>query len=160
MADIELDAIDLILLAELQNDARATQRELAAAAGIAPSTCAVRLRRLERGGIIGGYRPLVDPAAVGMPVQAFLSVRVRPHRHALVEPFIDHVLALPATRGLFHVAGPDDFLVHVTTTGVGALQRLVLDAFTSREEVVSVHTTLIFEHRPGGPLVPVAPEER
>ena len=149
-----LDPIDIEILRVLQNDARTTNRDLAAAVKIAPSTCLDRVSRLRRAGVILGYSLRLDPAVLGLPLQAFLAVRVGPHHRPLVDPFVAHVLAQPHTRALYHLAGSDDYLVHVTASNVNDLQRLVLDGFTARPEVMSVRTNLIFQAWEGGPLLP------
>jgi DNA-binding Lrp family transcriptional regulator len=77
-----------------------------------------------------------------------------PHHRPLVQPFVDHVLAQPQVRALYHLAGPEDYLVHVATRDVTELQGLVLDNFTTRPEVTSVRTMLIFQSWDGGPLLP------
>lgn len=152
--DIPLSSIDVQILRLLQNDARITNRSLAETVGIAPSTCLERVQRLRLAGVILGYRARVDAIAIGRPVQAFLSIRVQPHRRPLVAPFIDHVLAQPETRAVYHLTGPNDYLVQVAAASVAELQRLVLDQFTARDEVVLVQTTLIFQHWDAGPLLP------
>lgn len=151
---VALDTVDLRILRLLQNDARITNRDLAAGAGIAPSTCLDRVRRLRDAGVITGYAVRLDPARLGRGLQAFLAVRVTPHRRPLVAEFVAHARALPEVRAVYHLAGPDDFLVHVAVPGVADLQRLVLDEFTSRSEVSLVHTNLIFEQWEGPPLSP------
>lgn len=55
---------------------------------------------------------------------------------------------------MYHLTGPNDYLIHVAATSVKDLQRLVLDEFTSRDEVGLVQTTLIFQQWNGGPLLP------
>lgn len=75
---MELDAIDRALLRELQNDARQTNRDLAAKTGVSPSTSLERVRLLRERGLITGYHVALYLEAVGRPVQALISVRVRP----------------------------------------------------------------------------------
>lgn len=151
---LQIDSVDLEILRLLQHDARRTNRDLAAAVGIAPSTCLDRVARLRRAGIILGHTLRLDPAALGRPVQAFLAVRVGPHHRPLVDPFVAHVRAQPQTRAVYHVTGAEDYLVHVAAVDVADLQRLVLDGFTARREVTSVHTMLIFQTWEAGPLLP------
>lgn len=152
--NVRLDAVDVAILRLLQNDARIANKDLAAAVGVAASTCLDRVARLRRAGVIAGYTARVAPEAVGRAIQALLAVRVQPHARALVEPFVTHVLALPETRALHHVTGGDDFIVHVACGSTADLQRLVLDEFTARHEVARVETHLIFSTWHGGPLVP------
>ncbi|WP_031507031.1 Lrp/AsnC family transcriptional regulator [Streptomyces megasporus] len=155
---VALDSVDLEILRLLQNDARTTYRDLAAAVGVAPSTCLDRVSRLRRGGVILGHALRMDPAKVGRPLEALLSVQVRPHRRELIGPFVERVRALPESRALFHLTGPDDYLVHVAVAGTADLQRLVLDEFTSRREVARVETRLIFQQWTCGPLLPPVPQ--
>lgn len=160
MADsVVLDPVDLEILRLLQNDARTTYRELAAAVGVAPSTCLDRVARLRRSGVVLGQVLRVDPAMLGRPLEALLSVQVRPHRAELIGPFVERVRELPQARALFHLTGPDDYLVHVAVAGPAALQRLVLEEFTARREVARVETRLIFGRWECGPVLPPSPAE-
>jgi DNA-binding Lrp family transcriptional regulator len=158
MADsVALDPVDLSILRLLQNDARTTYRELATAVGVAPSTCLDRVARLRRSGVILGDELRLDPAKLGRGLQALLLVQVRPHRRELVGPFVDRIRGLPESLALFHLTGPDDYLVHVAVGDTADLQRLVLDEFTSRREVARVETRLIFQQWDCGPLLPLDP---
>ncbi|MQA08579.1 MAG: AsnC family transcriptional regulator [Pseudonocardiaceae bacterium] len=149
---VSLDSVDVAILRALQNDARISNKQLAAAVGVAPSTCLDRVARLRTAGVITGYRTLVDRAKLGYPLEAFLFIQVRPHRRPLVEPFVQHLLAQPEVRAVYHLTGPDDFLAHVTTADAAELQRLVLDELTARDEVVRVHTNLVFQAWDGGAI--------
>lgn len=155
--NVELSTVDLAIIRVLQNDARITNKDLAAAVGVAPSTCLDRVARLRAEGVVTGQRIQVDPALLGRPLQAMLYIQVRPHRRPLVEPFVAHLLAQPETRAVYHLTGPDDFLAHVATSDAAALQRFVLDELTARDEVVRVHTNLVFQAWEGGPLLPPDP---
>jgi DNA-binding Lrp family transcriptional regulator len=148
------DSVDVTILRILQTDGRIANKDLAAAAGVAPSTCLDRVARLRRAGVITGYAAEVDARAVGRTVDALLAVQVQPHSRGLVDPFVAHVLSLPETRAVHHVTGADDFVVHVSCGSTSDLQRLVLDEFTARPEIGRVQTHLIFSSWRGGPLVP------
>ena len=142
----ELDATDSKLLALLQNDARRTNRDLAAALGVAPSTCLERVRSLRRRGMIVGYHAQVDLAAVGRPLQAMIAVRVRPPNRAVIAGFRAYVEQLPEVLSVFVVSGSDDFLIHVAVRDTDQLQALVLDKLTRRKELADVRTSLVYEH--------------
>ena len=74
----ELDSVDRALLLELQNDARQTNKALADKVGVAPSTCLERVRELRARGVISGFRADIDPAAVGRPMEAIMSIQQGP----------------------------------------------------------------------------------
>lgn len=140
------DRIDCLLLAELQKNARISNKALARKAGVAESTCLERVRRLEREGVLRGSHAEVDPARLGAGLQALIRVRLARHARTEVEAFRRHALARPEVLTLFHVAGADDFLLHVAVRDAAHLRELTLDAFTTRKEVGRIETSLIFEH--------------
>lgn len=142
---MNLDDIDLKILGLLRKNARISNKALAAKTDIAPSTCLTRLRRLERAGIIAGYHAELNPAAVGVTIQAMIGVRMVRHVRADVETFHAHAIGQKETVAIYHVAGADDFLVHVAARDTEHLRQMVLYAFTERPEVAHVETRLIFE---------------
>lgn len=157
-----LSRIDFAILAALQNDARLSNKELAARVGLAPSSCLERVRRLRAEGVLIGFRAQVDPRALGITLQALVFVRLARHARKQVKAFRQHSLSLAETIGVYHVAGHHDFLVHVGVRDANHLRDLALDAFTSRHEVARIETHLIFEHtpRPQLPVLTEASDER
>ena len=141
-----LNRTDFAILAALQNDARLSNKELAARVGLAPSSCLERVRRLRETGALRGFRALVDPGVLGIAMQALVFVRLARHARKQVRAFREHALSLPETIGLYHVAGQHDFIVHVGVRDANHLRDLAMDAFTSRPEVARIETHLIFEH--------------
>lgn len=144
MTETGLDRTDFEILHLLQNNARISNKELARRVGLAPSTTLVRTRQLERAGIIRGYRAEVDMAAVGMGLQALIAVRLKQHTAADVAAFRDYALELSEVLRLYHVAGADDFLVHVGVRDSDALRDFAMNALTTRPEVAHLETGLIF----------------
>jgi DNA-binding Lrp family transcriptional regulator len=153
-----LNRIDFAILAALQNDARLSNKQLAAHVGLAPSSCLERVRRLRAAGVLTGFRALVEPRALGIAMQALVFVRLARHARKQVKAFRQHALSLPETVGLYHVAGQHDFIVHVGVRDANHLRDVAMDAFTSRREVARIETHLIFEHAPK-PQLPVLTEE-
>lgn len=142
---MNFDETDLGILHLLRKNARISNKALAARTGIAPSTCLARVRRLEREGVIAGYHAELAPAAVGVRIQAMIGVRMVRHVRADVEAFRNHAMAQKETVAIYHVAGADDFLVHVATRDTDHLREMLLHVFTERPEVAHVETRLIFE---------------
>ena len=143
----ELDRIDFAILAILQKNGRISNKRLSERVGLAPSSCLERVRRLVRNGVVRGFRAEVEPASLGVGLQAIIGVRLRQHSRELVDTFRDYVLGLPEVRYVYHVAGADDFLIHVAVQDSDQLRDLALDAFTTRPEVDRIETRLIFEHQ-------------
>ena len=142
----ELDRTDRRIVAFLQEDARRSNKELAAAAGIAPSTCSERVRRLEDEGVISGYHADVAAAALGIGLRALVAIRLRRHAADEVGRFREHALEMAEVIGLWHVTGANDFLVQVVVRDAEHLRDLAVTGFTTLPEVAHIETSLIFEH--------------
>lgn len=142
----QLDRIDFELIKLLRNNARISNKELAQNVGLAQSTCLVRVRSLQTMGVLKGFHAEVDAGALGVGLQAMISIRLERHSKPDVEAFRAHALALPEVRQLYHLAGANDFLAQVWVRNSEHLLELVMSAFTAREEVAHIETGLIFEH--------------
>ncbi|MEV4317427.1 Lrp/AsnC family transcriptional regulator [Actinocrispum sp. NPDC049592] len=144
MAD--LDELDAAILRELQADARRTNRDIAEAVGVAPSTALERTRGLRERGIIRGAVLDVDLAAIGRGVQALIAVRIRPPNRAYIDAFRNWISREPETIGVFVVTGSEDFLIHVAVRDNQDLYAFVIDRLTQRPEVADVRTSVVYEH--------------
>ena len=142
----ELDSSDIAILANLKKNARISNKDLAETVGLAPSTCLERVRRLGEIGAIHGFHADVDLPMLGFGLQAMIAVRLQRHSREIVASFHHYVLGLTEVRAVYHVAGADDFLVHVAVRDADHLRDLAMDAFTTRNEVAHIETRLIFEH--------------
>lgn len=140
-----LDAVDLAMLAELERNGRLTNAALAARVGIAESTCTQRLRSLRDRGVITGFRADIDPAALGLTLQALITVRLGTHGREQIRAFETTARSLPNVLTAFHVAGADDYLLHVAVSSAVALRELVLEHLTTHPHVRHVETQLVFE---------------
>lgn len=141
-----LDRIDHEILAALQKNARLSNKELAAAVGLAPSSCLARVTRLIRVGVIRGFHADVDPKALGIGLSALVFVRVVQHQSALMEQLWQHLITLPEVREVYYVAGSHDLVVHVAVRDVEHLRKLVAERISARAELGQLETSLIFSH--------------
>ena len=148
-----LDAIDTAILRELQSDARRSNRDVAAAVGISPTTALDRTRALRERGIIRGAVLDLDLPSIGRPVQAIVAVRIRPPSRRNIEGFRDWVSTLPEVIGVFVTSGNEDFLIHVAVADNDALYAFVIDRMTERPEVIDVRTSVVYEHIRSAPVV-------
>src|ERR1700685_621439 len=98
-----MDEVDQSILAVLEKYGRISNAELAARVGLSPSPCLRRVRRLEKTGVIRGYRALIDPAAGGRGLRVFAGVRLVRHARADVAAFERAVVALPEVAHTHHV---------------------------------------------------------
>jgi DNA-binding Lrp family transcriptional regulator len=146
VAKAELDSIDWTLVRELQHDARSSNRDLAAAAHVSPSTSSERIRALRGEGVITGYHAAVDLPSLGRNVQALTAITIRPPTRTNIESFRNWAATLPELIGVFVVSGGSDFLLHVAVADTDALYAFVIDRLTERPEVADVNTTVVYEH--------------
>ncbi len=121
---VETDALDLALLSALATDARQSQRALARAVGMSPPAVADRLARLERAGVIRGYRVEVDWAALGLPVMVYLAVTAVPGMD--LSRIIAAIRLLPEVQDMTVVTGALDLLVRLRVRDHTHLRDLLL----------------------------------
>jgi DNA-binding Lrp family transcriptional regulator len=150
-----LDELDTAIMRELQTDARRTNRDVAAAVGVSPTTALDRTRSLRDRGVIRGASLTVDLAAIGRPVQALIAVRIRPPSRRNIEAFRDWVSALPDTLGVFVTSGTEDFLIHVAVPDNESLYAFVIDRLTEHAHVADVRTSVVYEHLRNDRISPV-----
>jgi len=142
-----LDRTDRQIIELLQKDARQSNRQLADAVGLAPSSCLERVKRLRSRGVVQGFRAEINPTALGLQLQARVSVKLERHSREVFDQVRELLVDLPEVLALYHVGGEVDFLVHVAVRDAEHLRQLAWDHFTSRREVGHIETHLIFEHR-------------
>src|SRR6185369_17200667 len=92
---VEIDDVDRRILTALHADARMSNSALAELVGIAPSTCHGRVRRLQELGVIRGFYADIDPAAIGLTLQAMISVSLQSNARGKIRDFIQHIRARP-----------------------------------------------------------------
>lgn len=120
-----LDDVDRRILAILTTDGRVSWRELGDAVGLSPNATADRVRRLERDGVIVGYRAELDPGRVGRPIEAAVEVRRRddvPARE-LEAAFRSRPEVLDAV----HLTGGWDYLLRVQVEDPAGLDAVVTE---------------------------------
>ncbi len=153
----DMDAIDWAIVRALQDDARQTNRDLAAAVHVSTSTSSDRVRALRDRGVLRGYHAEVDLDALGRRVQALIAVTIRPPTREHIEGFRNWVTGLPELLGVFVVSGGSDFLLHLGVPDTDALYAFVIDRLTERPEVADVNTSIVYEHIRRPVLEPLDP---
>jgi DNA-binding Lrp family transcriptional regulator len=150
----ELDSVDRALLRELQNDARRTNKDLAQKVGVAPSTCIERVRELRARGVITGFRAEVDPAAIGRPMEAILSIQQRGSHGTATQRLLSDTPALPETVRVMALTGTTDFIIHVAVRDMNHLRDVVW-GLIEWPEVGRIQSSLVFARAEGPALAPL-----
>ena len=128
-----LDEVNRRLLAALAEDARLSASELARRVGMSAPAVRERVARLEEAGVIRGYRLDVDPAAIGLPVAAWVRIRPGPGQLPRVAEL---ALRVPEVSECHRVSGEDCFLLKVHVPSIEALES-VLDQFLLHGQTTS-----------------------
>jgi DNA-binding Lrp family transcriptional regulator len=132
---LSIDRLDVELLEMLASDARAGVVELASRLAISRNTVQARLRRLEEGGLLTGYRPELRLEQAGVSMEAFIGLEVQQGRLASIVDAMPQVLEIHATTGR------EDLLARVATETQADLQQLI-EAIVGIAGVVHSTTTL------------------
>src|SRR5262245_37122832 len=122
-ADLELDEIDLRLLALVQEDCRTPLARLGASAGLSAPAVLERLKKLEAAGVITGYRAILDGRRLGLDITAFIGVIVS--HPTLIGNFERELATLDDVLECHHVTGGYTLLLKVKTANTSSLERLI-----------------------------------
>ncbi|MFN2586589.1 MAG: Lrp/AsnC family transcriptional regulator [Actinomycetota bacterium] len=142
-----MDATDRRIVGLLERNARLTYGEIGGRVGLAASSVHDRVRKLEKAGVLRGYRADVDFDLVGLPITAFVSLALRPSSPADIPA---RVAELPLVESLYSVAGDNSYVLVVRAPSTTALEEL-LDALRAKLEVATRSTIVLstpFERRP------------
>ncbi|MDU4962305.1 MAG: Lrp/AsnC family transcriptional regulator [Sporomusaceae bacterium] len=120
-----MDAIDFQIVENLLSDGRITMKELAQRVGLSSPATMDRVKKLEDAGVISGYKALVDIHKVGLPIRAFIFVKVN---NAAGKPFTSFCAAHNSVLSCHRIAGDTDYVLEVATASVAALEQ-VIDEF-------------------------------
>jgi Lrp/AsnC family leucine-responsive transcriptional regulator len=142
-ATATFDRIDLLLLAELQRAGRLTNAELAERVHLSPSASLRRVQRLEREGVIAGYRAEVDPAKLGLDLTAFVRVQLTRHDAAAIEAFSAAVNAWDEVIACHALTGDMDYLLHVVVRDLEHFSRFLLDRLLGQAGVADVNSSFV-----------------
>ena len=147
----ELDAVNLRVLEELQRDPRLTMSELGRRVGLSSPAVTERVRRLEEAGVICGYRLELNPAALGLPITAYIRIRPSPGQLSKIAELVQQI---PEVVECHRVTGEDCFILKVYIPAINQLDRL-LDCFL----LYGSTTTTIIQSSPVPLRPPPLPEE-
>src|SRR5215469_6201431 len=109
----DLDKTDFAILDALRNNARLSNKELAARVGLAPSSCLARVQKLVRMKVIQGFHAEINLQALGLGVQAIVSVRAVKHSPSRYRSLYAYLQQLREVLQVFQVTGATDLLIHV-----------------------------------------------
>jgi Lrp/AsnC family leucine-responsive transcriptional regulator len=141
MPPATFDAIDCKILDQLQRDGRTSNQDLSQAVGLSPSPCLRRVRQLEESGIITGYVALVSPEAVGLPVTAFVRVRLSSQDDRNLAEFEGAVVDFPEVMECYLMTGDSDYQLRVLVQSLAAFEDFLRHKLTRIACVAGVNSS-------------------
>jgi DNA-binding Lrp family transcriptional regulator len=149
------DQIDRRILAELQEDGRMTNVDLAARVGLTAPPCLRRVRSLEEEGVIEGYHAQINAAKLGYSITVFAMVSLKSQAESDLREFEDHVATLPHVRECHMLNGEIDFILKIVASDLSEFQTFLTTSLTTAPHVAGVKTSLTIrtsKHMPGVPI--------
>lgn len=154
MPHSKLDPIDRKILAELQEDGRMTNVELAKRVGISAPPCLRRVRTLEEAGYIRGYHADVDARQLGFEVQVYAMVGLSSQAEADLSAFEQQCRDWPLVRECHMLNGEIDFILKCVAPDLSTFQSFLTGDLTAAPNVASVRTSLVIRAAKDAPGVP------
>jgi Lrp/AsnC family leucine-responsive transcriptional regulator len=139
-----MDRIDRRILRELQANGRLTNQELAERVNLSPSPCLRRVRLLEEAGVILGYTAIVDQEKLGLPVNAFVSVRLERPSPEAMRTFEERIQRHDDIQECYLMTGSRDYLLHVVSHSLKTYEQFVREQLTQIPGIASVETSFAF----------------
>lgn len=139
-----VDRIDRRIVRELQADGRLTNQELAERVNLSPSPCLRRVRLLEEAGVIRGYTAIVDQEKVGLPVNAFVSVRLERPSPEAMRSFEERIQRFDEIQECYLMTGTRDYLLHVVSQSLKTYEQFVREQLTQIPGIGAIETSFAF----------------
>ncbi|PST18601.1 Lrp/AsnC family transcriptional regulator [Mesorhizobium plurifarium] len=149
----KMDQYDLAILAALQENARATNVEVAEKVNLSPSPCLRRTRLLEEAGIIRGYRADLDRQAVGLELTVFVAFKVIRHTRENAQALQHALLEIPEVIACHMISGEADFLAEVVVENLAAYEKLLTEKLLVLPHVTDIRSNFAIRSvKTGGPV--------
>jgi len=149
------DQIDKRILVELQEHGRIPIVELASRINLTKTPCAERVRRLERDGVIRGYRAELDPEPLGAGFVMIVLVTLNQTSDNSLEMFNDAVRRIPEIQTCFMVAGNFDYMLVARTTDIGHYRNVLGDRIGKLPGVQQTHSYVVMEEITNRKAIPI-----
>lgn len=142
---VELDRTDLRILDALQRDGRMSMIDLAVKVSLSAAACQRRVKKLESSGVIRRYAAILDPAALGQHVQAFVRVAIERQSSDVTQAFEQAVRTRNEVRACYVMTGDLDFLLHVVAPDLQAFAEFSMRVLIGMPGVRDVRSSLVLE---------------
>ncbi|MGD9915029.1 MAG: Lrp/AsnC family transcriptional regulator [Rhizobiaceae bacterium] len=139
-----MDQKDRQIVAALQDNGRLTNQELSERVNLSPSPCLRRLRNLEESGIVKGYTAIVDEAAYGLPLTAFVRIRLERHTEETVKTFERKIRDTDNVVDCYMMTGGSDYLLRVLVESLEDYEQFVRSRLHLIEGIAAIETSFAY----------------
>ena len=138
-----LDRIDILILRELQKDAKLTTKELASKVNLSPSPVFERQKRLEKEGYIRRYVAVVDPIKAGNGIMVLCNVSLKHHSKEFSRQFTSVIADIEQVVECFNTSGDYDYQLKIYARSMQDYQKFVLDTLGDLDCIGSLHSIFV-----------------
>ena len=140
-----LDQTDLKILRILQQNARLTNKELAAQVNLSTTPVFERLKRLERNGYIKKYVAVLDAEKLNCGFIVFCNVKMRRLSQEIARDFMERMLNIPEVTECYNISGQFDYMLKIHAPEMRYYQEFVLNQLGTIENLGSLESTFVMD---------------
>jgi Lrp/AsnC family leucine-responsive transcriptional regulator len=138
-----IDATDLAILNQLQNNSNINIKELASKINLTPTPVYERIKRLERDGYIMKYVALLDKQKLKKGMTVFCNVRLKEHAKNVGANFVKDIVALPEIIECYNIAGDYDFMLKILVADMANYQDFVMHKLSTIENIGNTNSIFV-----------------
>ncbi len=138
---MKLDAIDLRIIDELQQDGSLSNVELARRVHLSPSPCLARVKALEAAGVVQHYVALANAKALGLDLNVFISISLKEQSKQALAAFEERIAEHDEVMECYLMTGDSDYLIRVALADIAALERFIIDQLTPIPGIEKIRTS-------------------
>lgn len=142
---MDIDDVDRAILNELQLDARISMTELARRVSLSKTPVTQRVQRMEKSGLIAGYRAVLSPLKLGLSHVTYVEVRLSDTKEAALRKFNESVRQISEVEECYMIAGNYDYLLKVRSSDISSYRTVLGEKISALPYVASSSTFVAME---------------
>lgn len=154
---MKMDAVDIRILNELQNDGSLTNLELAKRVHLSPSPCLTRVKALENAGVIERYVALVRPKTLGLNLSVFISISLKEQSKEALAAFEKSIADHDEIMECYLMTGDSDYLIRVAVADITALEKFILEQLTPIAGIEKIRSSFALKQVKYKTALPLSP---
>ncbi|MEY2792934.1 MAG: hypothetical protein RJA76_926 [Bacteroidota bacterium] len=132
---VKIDDIDKQILRYLNEDAFISNKEMAQRLGMSATPIHERIKKMEKEGIIKGYKAVIDPQKLGKSLTVFCEITLKEHAAAFLKQFENDAMSLKEVQECYCVSGNSDFLLKIVVSDMDDYRDFILHKLASIKNI-------------------------